>query len=168
MKGELTGDNVIIYGDKSKSFYDKGCFGSFEKNKLILSLTEALYLMEKERIEVYEKEKKLDFDSFIKKAQKIEPKFWVKYHVYKDIRSRGYITKTALKYGADFRVYDRGKLPGTHAKWVLFCVSESEGFVWQQFTAMGRVAHSTKKKLLIGILDAENDVTYYEADWTTP
>jgi tRNA-intron endonuclease len=47
-------------------------------------------------------------------------------------------------------------------------VYESGELTWQEFAAKNRVAHSTRKKLLIGIVDEENDVTYYEIGWTKP
>ena len=85
------------------------------------------------------------------------------------MRRRGYIVKTALKFGADFRVYDRGVKPGEdHAKWVVFPVSEGDGLTWFEFSAKNRVAHSTKKKLLMGIADAEGEITYYEVGWIRP
>ena len=80
-----------------------------------------------------------------------------------------YIVKTALKFGADFRIYDRGVKPGEdHAKWVVFPVHEGETLTWYEFAAKNRVAHSTKKRLLIGIVDDESDVTYYEIKWVRP
>ena len=85
------------------------------------------------------------------------------------MRNRGYIVKTALKFGADLRIYERGVKPGEeHAKWILYPVYESNGLTWQEFAAKNRVAHSTRKKLLIGIVDDENDVTYYEIEWKKP
>ena len=85
------------------------------------------------------------------------------------MRDRGYIVKTALKFGADFRIYDRGVKPGEdHAKWIVYPVHESESLTWYEFAAKNRVAHSTKKKLLIGIVDDEGDVTYYEIKWIRP
>jgi len=85
------------------------------------------------------------------------------------MRNRGYIIKTALKFGAEFRVYGRGIKPGEdHAKWVVYPVLESSVLTWYEFAAKNRVAHSTKKKLLIGIVDAENSVTYYEIKWIKP
>ena len=93
----------------------------------------------------------------------------MRYCVFKDIRDRGYIIKTALKFGADFRVYDRGVKPGEdHAKWVLFPVHESDCLTWYDFAAKTRVAHSTKKKLLIGVVDDEGDVSYWETRWLRP
>ncbi|MBW3017686.1 tRNA-intron lyase, partial [Candidatus Woesearchaeota archaeon] len=76
---------------------------------------------------------------------------------------------TALKFGADFRVYDRGVKPGEdHAKGLVFSVPESQGLTWYEFSSKNRVATSTKKRLLIAIVDQENDVTYYEIRWIRP
>ena len=105
----------------------------------------------------------------MEKCRKIDKKIQIKYLVFKDLRERGYVVKTALKFGADFRVYDKGVKPGDdHAKWILFPVSESKGLTWHSFSAMNRVAHSTRKSLLIGIVDSESDVTYYNVAWTKP
>ena len=111
----------------------------------------------------------MSFDSFLKKAKKVEPNFWIRYCVFRDMRNRGYIIKTALKFGADFRVYDRGVKPGEdHAKWIVYPVHEGEHLTWYEFSAKNRVAHSTKKRLLIGVVDDEGDVTYYEIRWVRP
>lgn len=162
----------IIIDDEEAidEFYSKSYFGKPKDKKLILSLVEGFYLFEKKKIEIYDyRDKKLSFKLFIKRAVKTEPRFWVRYVVYKDIRTRGYITKTALRFGADFRVYDRGARPGEeHARWLLYCVSEGETFIWQKFAAMNRVAHSTRKRLMISIVDQEADVTYYEVAWKRP
>jgi tRNA-intron endonuclease len=153
----------------ANTLYNKGRYGNITKGKLELSLLEALYLVENKKIEIYDKKKKLDYEVLLKKCLRAEPRFWIRFCVYRDIRTRGYITKTALKYGADFRVYDRGQEPGkAHAKWVLYAVSENEKFDWKKFAAMNRVAHSVRKKLLVGILDDEGDVTYYQIAWIRP
>ena len=105
----------------------------------------------------------------IKKAKKQEPNFWIRYCVFSDFRKRGYIIKTALKFGADFRVYERGVKPGEdHAKWVVYPVHEASTLTWYEFSAKNRVAHSTKKRLMIGVVDDEGDVTYYEIRWMRP
>ena len=93
----------------------------------------------------------------------------MRYRVYADLRTRGYVTKTALKFGADYRVYERGVKPGEdHAKWVVYPVNEASILTWYDFAAKNRVAHSTRKRLLIGIVDEEGDVTYYECKWIKP
>jgi tRNA-intron endonuclease len=171
VKAEQVGERVLTEStNEARELYDKNRFGSvLENGKVQLSLMEALYLVEKNRIQIKEGRKKVKFEDFLKKAQSKEAGFWVKYCVYKDLRIRGYIVKTALKFGADFRVYDRGVKPGEdHARWVVFPVHENSALTWHEFAAKNRVAHSTKKRLLIGIVDEENSVTYYEIRWVRP
>ena len=157
--------------DDARELYNQSRYGNLlDDGRVQLSLIEALYLLEKKKVRVYDsKNKELGFEAFLKKSQKVEPNFWVRYCVYKDIRNRGYIIKTALKFGADFRIYDRGVKPGEdHARWVVFPVHEASTLTWYEFASKNRVAHSTKKRLLIGIVDAENDLTYYEIKWLRP
>ncbi len=157
--------------DAARELYNTSRYGQLmATGKVQLSLGEALYLIEKEKVCVLNgKGKPMNEEQFLKKAQKYEPNFWVRYCVFKDIRNRGYIIKTALKFGADFRIYDRGVKPGEdHAKWVVFPVHEGSVTTWHEFAAKNRVAHSTKKRLLIGVVDDEGDVSYWEIRWLRP
>jgi len=167
----LTGQRVVSdENDASRNLYDQSRFGEIKDGKIQYSLVEVLFLYEKGKINIRnDKGKELNLDSFVKLATKFEPNFWKRYCVYKDLRSRGYIVKTALKFGADFRVYDRGVKPGEdHAKWIVYPVHETETLTWYEFSAKNRVAHSTRKKLMLGIVDDENDVTYYVVSWMRP
>ncbi|MEK6974517.1 MAG: tRNA-intron lyase [Nanoarchaeota archaeon] len=165
-------EDRIIADDtqETRSLYEQSRFGELKDNKIKYSLVEALFLLEKGKLTLLDtKNKKIDFEYFVKKARKHEPNFWIRYCVFRDMRSRGYIIKTALKFGADFRVYERGVKPGEdHAKWILYPVHESSVFSWHEFAAKNRVAHSTRKRLLIGIVDDEDDTTYYEISWKKP
>ncbi len=163
-------ENVYSEDQLSKDLYEQSRFGELKEGKVSYSLAEALYLLEKKKIDIFDGKKKiLTFDEFLRKARKIEPNFWIRYCVFRDLRSRGYIVKTALKFGADFRVYDRGIKPGEdHAKWIVYPTSEGEVLTWYDFSAKNRVAHSTRKRLLIGVVDAEGDVTFYEVRWIRP
>lgn len=157
--------------DAARELYNQSRYGTLlDGGKVQLSLLEALYLLEKGRLRLFDgKNKEIKHEEFTKKARKAEPNLWVRYSVYKDIRNRGYIIKTALKFGADFRVYDRGVKPGEdHARWIVYPVHESSTITWYEFAAKNRVAHSTKKRLLIGIVDEESDVTFYEIRWMRP
>jgi len=157
--------------DEARELYNQSRYGTLlENGKLQLSLLEALYLLEKNKIEIRDSRGKLlDFEQFLKRATKFEPNFWIRYCVFKDMRNRGYIIKTALKFGADFRVYDRGVKPGEdHARWIIYPVHEGATLTWYEFAAKNRVAHSTKKRLMMGIVDDEGDVTYYEIKWLKP
>lgn len=166
-QGRILSEN----SDTARSLYQQSRFGSLLANGLVqFSLAEVLYLLEKNKIELFDgKNQSVDAEKFLQKAKKSDKNFWVRFCVFRDIRDRGYIIKTALKFGADFRVYDRGVKPGEdHAKWVLFPVHESAVMTWYDFAAKTRVAHSTKKKLLIAVVDDEGDVSYWETRWLRP
>jgi tRNA-intron endonuclease len=162
--------NVVTEdSDYAREIYNQKRYGEIKNRKVYLSFFEALFLIEKGWITVLDGRKKsYDVERFMQKAKKIKD-FLTHYTVFKDLRSRGYVVKTALKFGAAFRVYDKGIKPGEdHAKWVVFPVHETETQTWKDFSAKNRVAHSTRKKLLIGVVDAELDISYWEASWVKP
>lgn len=171
IKGVFSRDNVLTEkNNESLELYNKSRLGEFNKNKVQYSLVEALYLLDKDKLKIVDsKGKNLNFDSFLKKTRKLQKNFLVRYKVFSDLRDRGYIVKTALKYGADFRVYDKGVKPGEeHAKWIVFPVHETDSMTMYEFSAKNRVAHSTKKNLLLGVVDDEGECTYYEFKWIRP
>jgi tRNA-intron endonuclease len=167
IKAVFSGENIYSNKKDAFSLFEQSRFGESKDGKIFYSIPEALYLLEKGKIEITEDNKKVNFEKLLKKTK--DKRIRTKYIVFKDMRDRGYVVKTALKFGAEFRVYDKGIHPGQdHAKWILFPVKESDSLTWQDFSAKNRVAHSTKKNLLIGIVDEENDVTYYEISWVKP
>ena len=166
IQAQLVKEIVSTNSSDAFSLYKKSVFGEPKGQKINYSLSEALYLVEKGKIEVLQKNKVLSFDELFRKFSKIDKRFQIKYPVFKDLRDKGHIVKTALKFGADFRVYKKGTRPGKgHSDWVVFSEHESKKFSWHEFSSKNRVAHSTKKNLLIAILDEEGDITYYEIKW---
>jgi len=128
--------------------------------KLKLSLLEAGYLHTIEKITVTnERGAPLSIEQIERKGAKRDKRFGVRLAVFSDLRKRGYVVKTGLKYGAEFVVYERGTKPGEdHSKWVVYPVHEREHFGWHDFSAKNRVAHTTQKRLLIAIVDDEDKV----------
>lgn len=167
--GRLVRDKIILSDSNSFSLNTKSVFGTVVggvRKRLELSLVEGLYLVDRGVIKVKKGDRTLSFEELFELASSLEHNFWVRYSVFRVLRDVGYIVKTALKYGADFRVYDKGIKPKEeHARWILYCVSENDVLSWREFASKMRVAHSTKKKLLIGVVDDEGDVTFYEVGW---
>jgi len=169
IKAYIVGELVSSADAEAFSLYKKSHFGEPKDDKIQYSLAEALLLIEKDKIEIFSKNKQLSKKEFFERVRKIDKKIQIKYPVFKDLRERGYIVKTALKFGADFRVYDKGSKPGEkHAKWIVFTDHESQRLTWHEFSAKNRVAHSTKKNLLLAIVDEEGDISYYEVQWIKP
>lgn len=151
------------------SLYEKSRFGEKKEGRIEYSPIEALFLLSERKIAIFSGKKPLTKESFMKKLKKTDKRIETRLTAYKDLRKKGYILKTALKFGADFRVYERGIKPGEdHARWILFIVKESEPLSWHDFAAKNRIAHSTKKNLLIAIVDEEEDISYYEVSWRKP
>ncbi len=169
IKAYLIGETISTNESEAFSLYKKSAFGEPVGEKIQYTLSEAMFLVEKEKIEIYFKNKIIAKTELLKKFQIIDKKFSIKYPVFKDLREKGYVVKTALKFGADFRVYEKGRRPGkSHAKWIVFVDHETNKTSWQEFSAKNRVAHSTKKRLLLAIIDEESDVSYYEINWIKP
>lgn len=171
IKGKISGHFVLAEDKEAKALYTQSRFGEQKQDKFQYSLVEAFYLLETKKMLIYKTgaKKSLTKTEFTNLAKKREKNFLIRYAVFKDLRSRGYIVKTALKFGADFRVYDRGIKPGQdHAKWIAYPIHESEVLTWYDFSAKNRVAHSTRKRLLICIVDEESDVSYWETSWIRP
>lgn len=137
---------------------------------LALTSLEAAYLHEKGTICITDlRSRTLTLEQIERRATKRDPEFWIRLVVFTDLRNRGYVVKTALKYGADFRVYEKGVKPGQdHSKWIVYPVHEGGAFGWREFAAQNRVAHATRKRLLLAIVDDEAGLVYYEVGWTRP
>jgi len=162
----LVSGRISSTSKESFELFEKSRFGEKSSEKILYSLTEAFFLVEEKKMEIFKKDKKMKEKEIEKEFEKLDKKFMTKYLVFKDLRKKGYIFKTALKFGAEFRVYERGVQIGEeHATWILFPVSETDKFSWHDFSAKNRIANSTNKKLLIGIVDEEGDVSYYEVGW---
>jgi len=168
IKATLISEKVTSNTAEAQSLFATSRFGEKLGEKILYSLSEALFLIENGKMEILNHQnKKLTQKEISKKFERIDKKFKTKFIVFKDLREKGYIVKTALKFGAEFRVYEKGKKVGNgHSKWICFPVSENKQLTWQEFSAKNRVAHSTKKNLLIAVVDDESSVSYYEVKWT--
>jgi len=175
MRGDLSEEIVTItikenLNQKAISLNQKSSFGKLEEDVLELSIIEAFYLMEKGRLDIYESNES---------DEKLEPNYvrniikknsgYGKYIVYKDLKDRGYIIKTGFKYGSEFRLYERGKSPGEgHSDYLVKIIHENYEINALDFASYVRVAHGVKKSLLLAVVDDEEDITYYNVEWTKP
>lgn len=135
--------------------------GELKNGKVVYSIYEVLYLLELKKAEaINSKDKKISFHELLKKADHSV------YLVFKDLRNKGDIVKEGLKFGTDFRVYEKGSKPGkAHAKYLLYIIKGSKKLNIPDFAAKARISHSTNKTLLLAIVDSEEDISYYEVNW---
>ncbi|KXB02698.1 hypothetical protein AKJ45_02510 [candidate division MSBL1 archaeon SCGC-AAA261F19] len=163
---------IVPEEEEANRIHERGATGKpLSGGGLQLAPVEALYLLEREKIKIISKEEgeTLSFDDFFSKFSDIDPELMFKYIVYQDLRSRGYVVKTGLKYGAHFRVYERGVTPGTdHSAYLVHAISENENLTPHDLSRAVRLAHSVRKKMIFAVIDNEGDVTYYSLTRETP
>ncbi len=160
----------IIVPDESEAnqIHQKGAVGKpLSEGRLQLAPIEALLLVEQDSLRVIDEEnkKELDFDALLSQLSEEDPKLFLKYVVYKDLKSRGLVVKTGLKYGSHFRVYDRGETPGSsHSPYLVHAVSENTQLSPPELARAVRLAQGVRKKMIFAIVDDEGDVTYYSLE----
>ena len=163
--GILAGGNVIVSNqEEANAIYSKGYFGEMLKGgKLNLALVEALFLVNREKLKIFEGKKELTFDDLLKKAKKEDKTIFGQYVAYSDLRDRGYIAKTGYKFGAHFRIYKRGDQPGqAHSAFLVHTIPEYYPMTMTDVSRFVRLGHSVKKRMWLAVADAEGDLTYYE------
>ena len=184
-EGELLENRVVIWGSEAVALYDESGYGKplpeENPNRVELELVEALYLMEKEKLKVFVKEegrkkkKSIELKELMEIGNKQINGFHPSFIVYRDLRERGYLVKTGFKFGATFRVYERGvklrrgpKEAGEHTKWVVQPVAEEAAFSLPEMSRAVRLAHNIRATFVWAIVDKESDCTYYIIQRITP
>ncbi|MBP2144117.1 tRNA-intron endonuclease [Methanococcus voltae] len=163
---KLVDDRILVHDRNAISRLNEKRYGELHDNFLSLSLVEGLYLTYKEWIVVAKGNKRegyttIDFEELFEIVNEINPKLCSKYLVYKDLRTRGYTVRTGLKYGSDFRLYERNNIDEIHSKYLVKVFTEEMPCELSEMTGFVRVAHSVKKQLIVAIVDADGSVVYY-------
>lgn len=166
MTAVLTGDKVTVEDEALASKLRQKGFGRPGKGKLELSLLEAAYLVERGSIRVMEEGRECTPEELLRRMEDEES--LLKYKVYQDLRQRGYIVKTGFKFGAHFRVYDRGEGMKKHSRYLVHAVRERDTMAFPELARAVRLAHSVKKAMVFAVMDEEGDITYYKIERMTP
>lgn len=176
-EGELVEDRVVIWNPAAVLLYDESGYGKplpeSQPNRLELDLIEACFLLEKNWLRVFrlEGEQKvyLNLADLIKYASEHVNQFHQQFIVYRDLRNRGYLVKTGFKFGAHFRLYERGvklkrgpKAPHEHTKAVVHAVAEESAFSLPEMSRAVRLAQNIRATMWWAVVDKEGDVTYYQ------
>ncbi len=165
----LLGRKITSNAQEAFTLYENSLLGEKKTEVIEYASIEALFLVQEKKMQIIQGKKQLSFSDFLKKVRKEDKKIETKLMAFTDLRKRGYTVKTALKFGAEFRIYEKGVKPGEdHARWILYTLTEHDVLHAHDFAAKNRIAHATKKNLLIAIVDDEGDVSYYEIAWMRP
>ena len=143
-------------------FLSKG-YGVAEDGKLALTFHEALFLLGKGAIEVKDKKtrEKMVFQKLLKRFQSVDKDAWVRYLIYRDLRSRGYVAREGFGLGIDFRVYERGEYGKGTAKHLIFGIQEGQPVTIEKLARTQRYVQNLKKNLILAVINRRGEIVYY-------
>lgn len=170
---------VVIWNPKDGSLlYAKGFFGKplgIRKPKTTefdrpsqLSFFEALYLFSKGMLRIYIEDlsEPLTEKELIEIAENQHANFSQKYHVYEDLRNRGFVVRPGLKFGADFAIYKQG--PGIdHSLFIIQVVANSQEISAIEVVRAGRLATSVRKRFVLAT-PRKGKTQYFVFSWMKP
>jgi tRNA-intron endonuclease len=181
-KGRITasllGNRLIVWDPSEGSeLYRKGYYGKpvgIPKPKspsfdvpLILDAMEGLYLQEKGIIKVLDQltGKTVSKRSLKKIASEFDENFEDRYEVYKDLRERGYVVTSGIKFGCDFAVYKQG--PGIdHAPFMIQVRRPEDRVSATDIVRAGRLATTVRKRFILAIRRPKlNRIDYLMFRW---
>lgn len=144
-------------------------YGISEDGGLSLTFYEALYLRGKEILEITDEKtgEKLSFQDILKHFKSTDENAWVKYLIYRDLRSRGYVVREGFGLGIDFRVYKRGEYGEETAKYMIFGIQEGQPVTLEELARAQMNVQSLKKKLVLAVVNRRGEVVYYSLSQLT-
>ena len=154
VKARLDGQWVLLEKE-GKLLYEQSGYGRPIGTGLRLSPAEALYLVHRGKIEVPDH----TFDTLLTLFSQ-DSGFIRQFLVYWDIRERGYAIQTGPQ---DFRVFRRGHRPGRgESLYMVRVISERDLIDFSKIHSDLCATAHMRKQHVIGVVDDENEITYYE------
>lgn len=163
-------DGKVVVEEDPEEVFQLGGYGKFEGGELVLKTFEAMNLLNRQKLEIYDGGEEVSKGEFYRKACKLEDRFPEKLLVYEDLRKRGFVVRPGYSFPCDLRVYERGtsfakdekKLK--HVKWLLDVVKTNSSFTLSEKVGKLKDGKNIRAEFALGIVDEEGDVTYYEVD----
>ena len=144
----------IPYKSELMELRDRG-FGDLKKDKLFLSPYESFYLIEKQKIRVFDKKGEMELRDLVRMLSVGKPEIWIKYLVYRDLRDRGYIVRESTK-AFDFDIYGKGPL-----RRLISIVYEGGEASLRKLRKLLQYSDKEKKELILAVVDRRTDIVYY-------
>ncbi|MDP6154825.1 MAG: tRNA-intron lyase [Candidatus Thermoplasmatota archaeon] len=159
---------VVIDKEDGNRLYGKHCFGQpLSGGGTALTLIEAAYLVERNKLSVIIRDRPVDFSQLIDFIVSQTDTDFHRYVAYRDLKNRGFIVKFTSPF--DFSLYPGGSSirRNTSRKYV-DVFSERHRFMPDAMYGKTLKSRELRKIYLVQIVDEEGDVTYYEISITDP
>ncbi len=166
--GVLVEKGVRITEGSSIDALSQRGYGTTDDGMFTLSFYEALYLLDKEMLEVKdEKGETVGFQAVLGCYEKVDQNAWVNYLVYRDLRSRGYVVREGFGAGIDFRIYERGAYGKDTAPYLILSTQEGKPVPVEDLTGALQRSQSQKKELILAVMNRRGEIVYYSISQLT-
>jgi tRNA-intron endonuclease len=133
-----------------------------DDKELQLQPYEALYLLSDQKLKIKgDSGVEIGLDELVHLYQKSDPNLWVRFLIYRDLRSRGYVVREGFGFGLDFRVYERGEYGSQEAKYIVFGISEGLPVPVGKTLEVLKFVQGLKREMVLAVIDRRGEVVYY-------
>ncbi|MBS7624351.1 tRNA-intron lyase [Candidatus Bathyarchaeota archaeon] len=159
----LRDSGVLIRSEEDSERLSQRGYGIHEDKGLLLTFYEAMYLCGKGLIRVIDEKtgKQVGFQELLEKYKAIEKNAWIKYLIYRDLRSRGYVVREGFGLGADFRLYERGEYSKDSADYLVYGIYEGMSLSIEGLAQILMQAQNLKKTLILAVINRRGEIVYY-------
>ncbi|MEM2026483.1 MAG: tRNA-intron lyase [Candidatus Bathyarchaeia archaeon] len=159
----LRDDGVLVKSKEDSEKLSLRGYGVQKDEGLLLTFYEALYLCDRGLLKVVDERtnRPVSFQDILKKYKAIEKNAWVKYLIYRDLRSRGYVIREGFGLGVDFRLYERGEYSKNSADYLVYGIYEGMALSIEDLTQTLLRAQNLKKELILAVINRRGEIVYY-------
>jgi len=169
LSAKLTEDGVLVRTCEDIEGLTARGYGTQKEKGLVLEFYEALYLLSKGIIDIEDEKtkQKVVFQELLEQNQAANDDAWVRYLIYRDLRSRGYVVREGFGLGIDFRVYERGQYGKDTADYLIYGIQEGRTVPTEDLARTLNHVQNLKKKMILAVLNRRGEVVYYSLSHLT-
>jgi len=162
ISAKLINEKTVVINPKMQNVLTERGFGESKNNTLILNSFETLYLLYNDKLELKKINKNIVFDELIQKCIQQDGDILIRFLLYRDLRTKGYVVKDGFGFGSDFRVYERGNYGLKDAKFLIFVFNEGTqqkiGKLYKNIEEISKMG----KEPIIAVIERRGEIIYYK------
>ena len=162
--GTLTKKGVAISDQSNIDLLSSRGYGIIEEKVLTIAFFEALYLQDKGMLEVNQNGVTITFQTLLHFYETQDPSAWVKFLIYRDLRSRGYVVREGFGGGIDFRLYERGSFGKETAPYLILVIQEGKPLPFDDLAVALQQCQSQKKELILAVMNRRGEIVHYSVN----
>tara|TARA_Y100000590_G_scaffold202992_1_gene230348 strand:+ start:48 stop:623 length:576 start_codon:yes stop_codon:yes gene_type:complete len=159
---KLINEKTVVINPKMQNILTERGFGESDNGSLVLDSFETLYLLYNNKLELKKVNKLIVFEELIQKYLQKNDDILIRFLLYRDLRTKGYVVKDGFGFGSDFRVYERGNYGLKDAKFVIFAFNEGTqqkiGKLYKNIEAITKMG----KEPIIAVIERRGEIIYYK------